>query len=422
MNLYLIPGVSIAVGHGDGEIWTAGYGNAKCGTNTPIDSRTAFQACSISKQVAAFGVLRLVADGVLDLDADIDRYLRSWQLPACDGWRANVTVRQLLAHTAGLSYNWYRGYGQGEAVPTMLQILTGTTPANTPPVRASLLPGSRFRYSGSHFAVLEQLLVDVTGSPFEELMQSLVLGPTAMADSSFDQRFPHTRPESVALGHHHAGTPVAGGWHTIPEMAGAGLWSTPADLARFELEIMRAAAGQSPLLSQELATQMLTPQAPADIYGLGTLVHDRAGHRRFGHSGSGVGYGCFSYVWPDAAVVVAVMANSYDAQELLSRIISAADRLYATGSPNAVAPEEVTGRYLLRDDYPIDITADDDGRLILTAPHQPPALLTPLAGGGYRLPGADLEITFRRGDDDRYLAELRQENITQTTLPLYRQL
>lgn len=413
MDLYRVPGVSIAVGHQGGQIWTGSYGTIGTNTTTPIDSRTVFQACSISKHVAAFGVLRLVADGVLDLDADIHHFLTSWQLPAIDGWRASVTLRQLLAHTAGLSDNWFRGYGPGDSIPSLLQTLSGQAPANTPPVRASLLPGSRFRYSGSHFAVLQQLLVDVTGSPFEELMQALVLEPVGMADSSFDQQFPRTRPESVALGHHHAGTPVAGGWRTIPEMAGAGLWSTPMDLVRLELEMARAAAGRSQLLKQDLAEQMLTPQAPADGYGLGTAVIDRVGCRRFGHSGGGVGYSCFSYAWPDAGVAVAVMTNSEDAQELVGSINAAAERRYATHSQHAVAPDDVTGRYLLRENYPIDITTSN-GRLTLTAPNQPPAVLEQLPDGGYRLPGVDLRIRFPRGDDQTYTAELRQENLTQT--------
>ncbi len=363
METYRVPGVSIAVGQLDGRLWSAGYGTA--GGTVPVNAHTAFQACSISKHVAAFGTLRMVSAGVLDLDADIHEYLTCWRLPANDGWRAGVTLRQLLAHTAGLSYNWFRGYGRGEPVPSMLQTLAGEPPANTPPVRSSLLPGSRFRYSGSHYAVLQQLLVDASGSRFDELMRMLVLAPLAMADSSYDQEFPHTRPELVASGHHTAGTPVSGGWRTIPEMAGAGLWTTPNDLVRLELEIARAASGRSELLDRDLATQMLTPQVPGG-FGLGTTVD--ADRRRFGHDGGNVGYGCISYAWPDAGVAVAVMANSGTA----------------------------------------------DGRLTLTAPAQPAAVLLPLPDGRYRHPGLDLEIRFHRVGDEPSTMELRQENDTQT--------
>jgi CubicO group peptidase (beta-lactamase class C family) len=412
MAIYRVPGISIAVGQQDGQIWSAGYGTTSTARPDPVNAHTAFQACSISKHVATFGALRMVGDGTLDLDADIGEYLTSWQLPAGAGWRACVTLRQILAHTAGLSYNWFRGYGPDEPVPSMLQTLQGEAPANTPPVRPSLLPGSRFRYSGSHYAVLQQLMVDVTGAPFDELMRALVLEPVAMADSSFDQQFPHQRPQLVALGHHTAGTPVRGGWRTIPEMAGAGLWSTPTDLARLELEITRAASGKSELLDRDLATQMLAPQLPDASYGLGTEINDSTGHRRFGHTGLNVGYNCFSFAWPDAGTAVAVMTNSDDAREVLGSILAAAERRYATGV-KAAPPGDVTGRYLLRDNYPIDITAAD-GRLTLTSSGQPPAVLRPLSAGRYRHPGLDLEITFQRTDDQTYIMDLRQEGTTQT--------
>ncbi len=414
MDLYRIPGVSIAVGRLDAQIWTAGFGTVAAGMTPLIGSRTVFQACSISKHVAAFGTLRLVDGGVLDLDADIHTYLTSWQLPASDGWRANVSLRQLLAHTAGLSDNWFRGYGRGEANPSLLQTLTGQPPANTPPVRASLLPGSRFRYSGSHFAVLQKLLVDTTGSSFDELMHTLVLEPMGMADSSFNQQFPDARPGLVALGHHGTGTPVAGGWRTIPEMAGAGLWSTPTDLVRLELEITRAVAGGSQLLNRDLAEQMLTPQTPADGYGLGTVVNDDAGRRRFGHSGGGVGYSCLAHAWPDIGAAVAVMTNSEDAIEVLRSISAAAERHFASDPQQVMAPDDMTGRYmLLREDYPIDIVAAD-GHLTLAAPNQRPAVLRQMPDGHYRLPGLDVEIRFQRTDAQTHTIQLRQENHTQT--------
>jgi CubicO group peptidase (beta-lactamase class C family) len=412
MDTYRVPGVSLAVGREDGQLWSAGYGTTSTVRPEPVTADTAFQSCSISKHVAAFGALRLVADAVLDLDADIGTYLTSWQLPSSGGWRPGITLRQLLAHTAGLSYNWFRGYGAGEPVPSMLATLRGEDPANTPPVRASLLPGSRFRYSGSHYAVLQQLLVDATGSPFDELMRTLVLDPLAMADSSFDQQFPYQRPRSVASGHHTGGTPVPGGWRTIPEMAGAGLWSTPTDLLRLELEIARAASGRSGLLDRDLATQMLTPQLPDSPYGLGTEINNSAGRRRFGHTGGSVGYGCFSFAWPDAGAAVAVMTNSDDAREVLASILAAAERRYTTGV-DAAAPPDVAGRYLLREDYPVDITAAD-GRLTFAAVGQPPAILIPLSTGRYRHPGLDLEIVFRQDNDQPRTIDLRQEGSIQT--------
>jgi CubicO group peptidase (beta-lactamase class C family) len=300
-----IPDIGVAVGGIDGDIWTAGR-------------ELVFPACSISKHVAAFGTLRLVADGTLDLDTDVNAYLSAWQLPGS----GTVTVRHLLAHTAGLTENWFPGYASGEAVPALPQILRGEPPANTPAVRRELTPGTEFRYSGSHYAVLEQLLTDVTETPFATLMATLVLTPVGMADSSFDQHFPYDQRDRAARGHR-GGAPVPGGWHTQPEMAAAGLWSTPADLVRLELEISRAAAGESVLLPEDLAAQMLIPQVPGG-FGLGTEVRD--GH--FGHTGQNTGFSCFSFAWPASHTAVAVMTNADDCSDTLFALIELAGRHY----------------------------------------------------------------------------------------------
>ncbi|MEU6206283.1 serine hydrolase domain-containing protein [Micromonospora musae] len=415
MSSYQVPGVSIAVGHMDGRIWATGYGVTGGETSTPVTTDTAFAACSVSKHVAAFGALLLVQNGVLDLDTDIDEYLTSWHLRDRAGRRPAVTVRQLLAHTAGLSDTWYRGYPAGHA-PSLRQVLDGSGATTTPPVRSTLLPGSRFRYSGSHYSVLQQLMVDATGTPFEELMRALVLEPVAMVDSSFDQHFPHQRPpQLVARGHHGGGTAIPGGWREQPETAAAGLWSTPTDLLRLDVEIARAASGDSKLLDRDLATEMWTPQIPGGSYGLGTEVDDRAGRRRFGHTGQNVGYTCFSYVWPDSRIAVAAMTNSEDGWELLASLRAAADRRYTTGI--AAAPiADVAGRYLLRDDYPIDITVTD-GQLTFSAPAQQPVLLLAGPDGRYLHPGLDLEVRFLQANDQPCILELRQEGVTQTARP-----
>ncbi|MEV5208882.1 serine hydrolase domain-containing protein [Micromonospora sp. NPDC053740] len=414
MSSYDVPGVSIAVGQLSGQVRAAGFGVTAAGTSTPVTASTAFAACSISKHVAAFGALRLVQAGVLDLDADIGDHLTSWHLPGREG-QQGVTVRQLLAHTAGLSDTWYRGY-LADRAPSLLQVLEGSGTTTTPPVRPTLLPGSRFRYSGSHYSVLQQVIVDATGTPFEDLLRTLVLEPLAMVDSSFDKQFPHQRPDQVAHGHHGGGTRIPGGWRTQPELAAAGLWSTPTDLLRLDLEIARAVAGGSKLLDRDLATQMCTPQIPGGSYGLGTELDDRAERRRFGHTGLNVGYTCFSYVWPDSGIGVAAMTNSEDGWELLVSIRAAADRRYATARITAAPPADVTGRYVLRDDYPIDV-ALADGQLTLAAATQQPVVLLAGPDGSYRHPDLDLEVRFVRTDDQPHVLELRQEGVTQTARP-----
>ena len=390
MRLHKVPAVSAAVLVDGSEPRSEAHGTATV--------RTVFQACSISKHVAAFGTLRLAEQGVLDLDEDVDAYLTSWRLPESDGWRPVVTTRQLLSHTAGLSYNWFRGFHPDDPLPTLRQVLDGEPPANTPPVRPTMLPGSRFRYSGSHYAVLQQLLEDVTGTPFADLMRALVLDPLGLADSSYDQTFPHQRP--AADGHHVDGTPVSGKWRVQPELAGAGLWTTPTDLVRLGAEVLRASTGRSALLTEQTAADMLTPQVPGG-YGLG--VHTTPG--RFGHTGGNIGYSCWLFTWPDTATTAAVMINNASGDEVLFGLLDEAERRFtrvaAAGTP--------TGVYLVRDDYAIEIT-ETDGRLHLHTPNQVPVPLRPLAPGRYRAAGLDCEIRVTGPDT----VEVRQESDTTT--------
>lgn len=397
MRLYDVPAVSVAVWQEGARPWARAYGAA--------GPRSIFQACSISKHVAAFGALRLVDQGVLELDEDIDAYLSSWRVPETEGWRAVVTLRQLLAHTAGLSYNWFRGFDRGAAVPTITEVLRGEPPATSPPVRATMAPGSAFRYSGSHYAVLQQLMEDVTGAGFAEVMRSLVLEPLGMADSSYDQDFP-SRHGEVAVGHHLDGTPLSGGWRVQPELAGAGLWTTPSDLCRVGVEVARAVDGRSGLLSGGMAKGMVTAQV-AGGFGLGTAVEVDGGPR-FGHTGGNAGYGCWLFTWPSAGASVAVMVNNEMAQEVLWSVLAAAERLYGRGGAGSAG---VAGAYRVRDDFVVRVV--EDGGLVLQLPGQRPLGLRSVGEGRFRTVALDCEVTFENRDGEVALL-LRQQDVTLT--------
>ena len=130
-----------------------------------LDARgVSFPACSISKHVAAFGTLRLVADATIDLDADVNTYLSSWQLPGA----GTVTVRQLLSHTAGLTDGLGFGdYRLDEPLPTLEEALTAPRASMgraTAPITVGIEPGTRFQYSGGGYLVLELLVEEVAGS------------------------------------------------------------------------------------------------------------------------------------------------------------------------------------------------------------------------------------------------------------------
>ncbi|MEV6230157.1 amino acid adenylation domain-containing protein [Saccharopolyspora shandongensis] len=280
-----VPGAGLAVIR-DGELVSLQtHGVLGAGGTEPVTRETIFQVGSVSKLVTALGALRLVDEGVLDLDADINAQLVGWQVPGA----VPVTLRQLLAHLSGLMPTPSPGHPRGGPLPTLPDLLGGS--ADGPPVRVELEPGSVFRKANVHYSVVQQLMVDVVGEPFEELLRRLVFEPLGMHGTSFDQSFPEMSGRPVAIGHDEAGAPLAGGWMRWPDAAAAGLWSTPADVAKVLLEIRRSYLGRPlALLSAESAQQMLTAQHRHSAYGLGSVVDDLGTDLQFGHGGTGGGY------------------------------------------------------------------------------------------------------------------------------------
>ncbi|MFF0161140.1 amino acid adenylation domain-containing protein [Streptomyces sp. NPDC005263] len=302
-----VPGASLAVIEGGELVALEGIGTLSADSTEPVTSDTLFQAGSWGKHVTAFAVMRLVDQGVIDLDLDANTYLRSWQLPQ---GQEPITVRQLLSHLAGLAETPRQGVRRGEPVPALLDLLRDTA------VR-ELAPGTRFRKSNAHYSVVQQLLTDVTGEDFEALMRRLVLDPLSMSGSSFDQSFPERAGRPVALGHDESGRPLEGGWLVHPEQSAAGLWSTAADMATLELEVRRSALGRPlALLSPHSAQQLLTPHSDS-FYGLGTIVDAGQAEVEYGHGGSPGGYQAVSMSQLHRGGGVVVLTNGeFNAQVL----------------------------------------------------------------------------------------------------------
>ena len=283
MAHYAVPGVSIAVIY-EGEIeWACGFGVAEAGGHTSVTAETRFQAGSISKSIAAMGALHLTETGALDLDEDVNAYLTSWRVPENQHTaEEKVTLRRLLSHSAGLTVHGFPGYRVDAPLPSVPQILDGDPPANTGPVHVDVEPGAEYRYSGGGYTVVQQILEDVTGTPFAELLRAVVLGPLEMADSTYEQPRSPKWADLAASGHQSDGTLVPGRWHIYPEMAAAGLWTTPTDLARFAIEVQRSYAGRSNrVLSQEMTRLMLTEERE----GIGLVFYQSGeGDRSIGFS------------------------------------------------------------------------------------------------------------------------------------------
>lgn len=367
MEHYDIPGASIAVINGGRIEWAKGYGVREHGSNDPSAPDTLFQAGSMSKVVSAVAALRLVQEGALALDEDVNERLTTWRIPENEFTATEkVTLRRLLTHTAGLTPTSSGEYAAGDPIPTMLQILDGLAPAKTPPIRVGEVPGSRYLYSGSGFIVLQQLLTDVAKDPFPQLLQRLVLDPAGMRSSTFEQPLPARLAALAASGHYPGTTVVKGRWETKPELAAAGLWTTATDLARFAIAMRNAQSGRSSrLLPRALAIEMLTPQGTQvtggadvvhDARGLGVDVRRTPSFLRFGHGGRTTGY-VGQFVMFDDGRGAVVLTNGY-AQGFVREVIRAIAREYEWPDLQPVTkrvvavPPELLAQYVGRYEFP----------------------------------------------------------------------
>jgi CubicO group peptidase (beta-lactamase class C family) len=254
--------------------------------------------------------------------------LTSWQLKENDFTKSEkVTLRRVLSHSAGITVHGFPGYGANERVPTLIQILDGQKPANTDAIRVDILPGKQLRYSGGGYTLLQQLMIDVTGKPFPDLMQELVLSKLSMARSTFAQPLPTEREVIASSGHRRDGEVIKGRWHTYPELAAAGLWTTPSDLALFAVELIESAKGKSSrVLSQKMARQMLTKESGS--YGLGVSVGDIQGTTKFSHGGGNEGFTSILVGYVETGQGAVVMTNGDNGPRLFNEILRAIAKEY----------------------------------------------------------------------------------------------
>ncbi|WP_419950244.1 serine hydrolase domain-containing protein [Candidatus Palauibacter sp.] len=369
-----VPGVSVAV-LVDGEIaWARGYGLADVESGRPVTPNTLFQAASISKPVAALAALRLVEAGRVDLDGDVNAYLTSWRVP--ESWfteQAPVTLRGLLTHRAGLTVWGFPGYGPDDEVPDGPGILDGR--GNTDPVRSWKTPGESWRYSGGGYTVMQQLVADMAGKPFATVMRGEVLDPIGMSRSTYEQPIPPERQTDIATGYRPSGNRVPGGWHTYPEQAAAGLWTTPSELALYAREMQRAWRGESTrVLGQALVRAMLTPDE--DDWGLGPAIS--ADGERFQHGGSNQGFRCTFAAYIDGDDGVFVMTNSDSGSPLAAQIAATVAHAYGWSGP------------LSEEKVPVEVSAEVRERYLGT-------YVAPELGAEFRFQMGERGLELRQG-------------------------
>jgi hypothetical protein len=191
-----------------------------------------------------------------------------------------------------------------------------------------IIPGTKWRYSGGGYTVMQQMVIDVTGQPFPKFMTENVLDPLGMRSSSYEQPMPKENEARAATGHVASGRAVPGRWHVYPELAAAGLWTTPSDLARYVIGLQQAYSGRSnPVISEKMTREMLTIQKADD--GLGVFIAGEGATRRFTHNGRDEGFDAVMVGYVERGQGAVVMINANEDSSAVPRILDAIASAYA---------------------------------------------------------------------------------------------
>lgn len=317
MKLYGIPGCNIALVQGKEVVWTESYGYADVASGRVLTIDTPMSVQSITKSVTAWGIMRLVEKGLIDLDAPVSQYLKSWQFPLTDYPTEKITVRQLLSHTAGMPLGDFTNiYSPGEMMPSNRDVMTRE-------VVIMREPGTRFSYSNTGYNLLEILIEDVTGQSFSDYIRTEVLLPLGMESAAFDidkavTPYPPT-------GYNLRGEPVP--VYLYPSKASGGLFATAHDIALFAVSGMQ----ENPVLSGESIKLLYAPQSHKigiyglifESYGLGHYLEKLPnGMLSVSHGGQGNGIMTHLQAVPETGDAIIILTNSQRSWPFIAYVLS----------------------------------------------------------------------------------------------------
>ncbi|MFK7864293.1 MAG: serine hydrolase domain-containing protein [Pseudohongiellaceae bacterium] len=252
-----------------------------------IDQETVFSTASLSKWITAAAVMKLVQDNKLGLDDPAAMYLTRWQFPPSEFEPDTVSIRHLLSHTAGLSDGLGFGdYFEDENLPSLEQTLNNPRTSSGDKVSLSVTeqPGSRWNYSGGSYLILELIVEEVSGAPFEDFVQEEILDPLAMRRSTYQIL---SSIDNNAGSYFNDGGPAP--VYKYASSAATAFATSAADLTRFALAQFPESNVEG-VLNSETVESMRIPHgrtSGADIWGLGTMLYSPTpeGDFVFGHDG-----------------------------------------------------------------------------------------------------------------------------------------
>lgn len=336
MSYFKVPGLSITVINNGVIESSEGFGILEVGTNNKVKSSSIFNACSISKFATSMLVLKLVDDGILNLDENVNDSLTSWNVPENEFTETNkVTLRRLLSHQAGFidPDGSFSEYNPTQGIPKMKDLLEGRTIYYPEVAEVKYEPGSNFQYSDLGFCIIEQLIEDILKRPFKELMNELIFEPLNMKNSVLEYSIPLINKYNLACGHNKDGQIVQGKYPIYPYLAAAGLWSTPTDLSTLVIEIINSLKGSSKLgISKKTINEMISSQGCSKWAGLGVFLDYPNDNIEIASFGWGIGFQCIMVAYPHLGTGAVIMTNSdlgvHQTKGLIGEIVIALSQQY----------------------------------------------------------------------------------------------
>lgn len=314
MKHYNVLGISIALLEGGEISGTENYGLLEVEGNRKVNEDSIFSACSISKFLTGMLAMKLVGEGLLGLDDDVNESLISWKVPENEFTKNNkVTLRNLLSHQSGIRdpEGSFPELDSKLGMPSMVDLLEGRTPYCKAPIEVKCEPESEFHYSDAGFCIIQQLIEDITEKPFHQVMNEQIFEPLGITNSHFHSTIVEVEKRNFSCGHNKNGELVNERYPIYPYPAASGLWTTSLNLAKLVLELMKATKGESKVgISKDLAKEMITPQRGKSWTGLGVFLEGSKEELEITSLGWGVGFQCMMLAFPYLGKGAVIMTNA----------------------------------------------------------------------------------------------------------------
>lgn len=312
-----VPGVSVALVR-DGQVaWSGAYGVVSANTKAPVTKEAAFECASMSKPIFGLLAMQLVEQGRLDLDKPLPSYADELFVPDQPG-RKLVTARMALTHTSGYP-NWRPG---GEERENPLPLL--------------FAPGSRYSYSGEGIFYLQRVVERIAGQPLDRLAQRRLFEPLGLQHTGY--AWTPAIETTLATGHKDDGTVLRKTKYTHPNAAYS-MYTSAEDYARLLAEVIKAARGNSTVISQASVAEMLRHQVTLESgepierpgntgdervhRGLGWAINSSARGDVAHHGGSnGSGFRSFAQFSVDRGTALVILTNGTRGGELWTRVVA----------------------------------------------------------------------------------------------------